>query len=107
MPLYQGIRWNELERLEGLVPIPMYYGTTWAGVRMGRLPGTDVPVYFLEYNRFFDRPDLYGPPGQSYQDNLERFTLFRAERSNCARCWVGFPTSFMPTIGRRPWCRCT
>jgi len=76
MPLYQGIRWNELERLEGLVPIPMYYGTTWAGVRMGRLPGTDVPVYFLEYNRFFDRPDLYGPPGQSYQDNLERFTLF-------------------------------
>ncbi len=76
MPLYQGIRWNELERLEGVVPIPMYYGTTWAGVRMGRLPGADVPVYFIEYNRFFDRPDLYGPAGQSYQDNLERFTLF-------------------------------
>jgi starch synthase len=76
MPLYRGIRWNELERLEGAVPIPMYTGLTWAGVRMGRLPGTDVPVYFLEYNRFFDRPDLYGPPGQAYPDNLERFSLF-------------------------------
>ncbi|HEX7599361.1 MAG TPA: glycogen synthase GlgA [Polyangia bacterium] len=78
MPLYQGIRWNELDRLEGAVPIPMYYGTTWAGVRMGRLPASDVPIYFLEYNRFFDRPFLYGPPppSQAYPDNLERFTLF-------------------------------
>ena len=76
MPLYQGIRWHELERLEGAVPIPMYYGTTWAGVRMGRLPASDVPIYFIEYNRFFDRPELYGTPGHAYPDNLERFTLF-------------------------------
>jgi starch synthase len=75
MPLYQGIRWNELDRLEGSVPIPMYHGTAWAGVRMGKMPASNVPIYFLEYNRFFDRPFLYGPPGQSYPDNLERFTL--------------------------------
>jgi starch synthase len=76
MPLYQGIPWSKLERLDGAIPIPMYYGTTMAGVRMGRLPGSDVPIYFIEYNRFFDRPDLYGPPGQAYSDNLERFSLF-------------------------------
>jgi len=76
IPLYQGIRWHELERLEGSVPIPMYHGIARAGVRMGRLPASNVPVYFLEYNRFFDRPYLYGPPGQAYSDNLERFTLF-------------------------------
>ena len=76
MPLYQGIRWSELERLEGAVAIPMYFGNAWAGVRLGRLPASDVPVYFLEYNRFFDRPEVYGPSGESYSDNLERFSLF-------------------------------
>ncbi len=76
MPLYAGMNWHELERLEGTVTVPMYYGTAHAGVRMGRLPGSQVPIYFLEYNRFFDRPHIYGPPGQSYSDNLERFTLF-------------------------------
>ena len=75
MPLYQGVRWNELDRLEGTIPVPMYHGTAWAGVRMGRMPASDVPIYFLEYNRFFDRPFLYGPPGQAYPDNLERFSL--------------------------------
>lgn len=76
MPLYAGMDWHALERLEGTVSVPMYYGTAHAGVRMGRLPGSQVPVYFLEYNRFFDRPHIYGPPGQAYPDNLERFTLF-------------------------------
>src|ERR1044071_7383030 len=76
MPLYQGIPWNNLERLDGMLNIPMYFGSARAAVRLGRLPGSDVPIYFIEYNRFFDRPYLYGPPGQAYPDNLERFTLF-------------------------------
>ena len=84
MPLYQGIRWNTLEKLEGTVPVPMYFGQARAGVRLGRLPGSDVPVYFVEYNRFFDRPHLYGPPGQAYPDNLERFSfLSRASLEVC------------------------
>ena len=33
------------------------------------------PIYFLEYNRYFDRPYLYGPPAEGYTDNLERFTF--------------------------------
>jgi starch synthase len=76
MPLYGGIRWSELERLDGSLNIPMYSGAARAGVRLGRLPGSDVPIYFIEYNRFFDRPYLYGPAGQAYPDNLERFALF-------------------------------
>jgi starch synthase len=73
MPLYQGIRWNELERLEGTINVPMWWGTARGGVRLGKLPDSDVPIYFLEYNRYFDRPYLYGPPGDAYPDNLERF----------------------------------
>ena len=77
MPLYRGIRWDELERLEGVLEVPMYYGTVRAAVRMGNLPGSDVPIYFLEHHGYFDRPEVYGPAdGGGYADNLERFTFF-------------------------------
>ena len=74
VPLYAGIDWNALERLEGVLEVPMWWGTARSGVRLGRLPGSEVPVYFLEYNRYFDRPFIYGRPGEGYSDNLERFT---------------------------------
>src|SRR4029453_9810301 len=63
MPLYQGIRWAELERRDGLLEVPMCHGKARSAVRRGVLPGTDVPVYFLEHNHYFDRPHVYGPPG--------------------------------------------
>ncbi len=75
MPLYAGMKWHELDRLDGVLPVPMWWGSARAGVRLGQLPGSDVPVYFLEYHRYFDRPTLYGPPDGGYPDNLERFTF--------------------------------
>ncbi len=75
MPLYQGLRWGELERLDGTLKVPMWWGAAQAAVRLGRLPGSQVPIYFLEYHRYFDRPYVYGPPGDSYPDNLERFAF--------------------------------
>ena len=74
-PLYAGIDRDALERLDGVLHVPMWYGTAHAAVRQGWLPGTEVPVYFLEYHRYFDRPHLYGPPGDAYSDNLERFSF--------------------------------
>jgi starch synthase len=75
MPLYAGIDWNALERLDGTLRVPSWWGTALAGVRLGRLPHGDVPVYFLEYHRYFDRWHPYGPPGEAYADNLERFAF--------------------------------
>ena len=75
MPLYAGIDWHALERLEGPLDVPMWWGNARAAVRLGYLPGSDVPVYFLEYHRYFDRPYIYGPPDEGYSDNLERFTF--------------------------------
>jgi starch synthase len=75
MPLYAGMPWNDLEVLDGMLSVPMWWGAARARVRVARLPETDVPVYCLEYNRYFDRPYLYGPPGDGYPDNLERFTF--------------------------------
>jgi starch synthase len=74
-PLYAGMDWDALERLDGTLHVPMWWGTARAASRLGHLPGSEVPVYFLEYHRYFDRPWLYGPPGEAYDDNLERFTF--------------------------------
>lgn len=84
MPLYAGMPWNELEILDGVLNVPMWWGTAHARVRIGTLPGSDVPVYCIEYNRYFDRPYLYGPPAEGYPDNLERFAfLSRASLEVC------------------------
>jgi starch synthase len=83
-PLYAGMAWDQQERLDGLLAVPMYSGLMRAGVRLGRLPGSDVPIYFIEHHRFFDRPFIYGPPGDAYPDNLERFSFFsRASLELC------------------------
>ncbi len=39
------------------------------------LPG-EVPVYLVEKDRYFERDYLYGPPGEAYADNVERFCFF-------------------------------
>jgi len=84
MPLYAGMPWNELEPLDGTLSVPMWWGTAHARVRVGKLPDSQVPLYCLEYNRYFDRPFLYGPPAEGYGDNLERFTfLSRASLEAC------------------------
>ncbi|MFC2173351.1 glycogen synthase GlgA [Acidobacteriota bacterium] len=41
-----------------------------------KIPGSSVPIYFVSYDPFFDRPDLYQEDGKDYPDNLERFALF-------------------------------
>ena len=88
-PLYAGIPWNDQERLDGLLAVPMYFGRARAAVRLGTLPGSSVPVYFIEHHQFFDRPYLYGPPGDAYSDNLERFSfLSRAALELCKA--IGF-----------------
>jgi starch synthase len=93
MPLYSGVRWDDLERLDGSLVVPMYTGLVRGGVRMGRVPGSDVRIYFIEHHRFFDRPYLYGPPGDAYDDNLERFSFFsRAAMELCKA------TGFIPDI---------
>ena len=95
-PLYAGMSWDRQERLDGSIAVPMYWGHARAAVRLGSLPGSSVRVYFLEHHRFFDRPFLYGPPGDAYADNLERFTfLSRASLELCKA--VGFIPDILHT----------
>ena len=45
-------------------------------ILQGTLPETDVPVYFVEQDEYFDRPQLYQEAGEDYRDNCERFVFF-------------------------------
>jgi len=57
-------------------PVPMEYGMSGCALDESRLPGSDVPIYFVEHHDYFSRPYVYGPPGDAYPDNLERLTFF-------------------------------
>lgn len=41
------------------------------------LPDSDVPVYLIEQDYYFNRAELYRENGADYQDNCERFVFFQ------------------------------
>ncbi len=66
-----------LKPLEGSLGVPMgSMGEAWAGVYEGVLPGSDVPVYFIDHEGFFGRKGLYDEEGEGYPDNDSRFIFF-------------------------------
>lgn len=46
------------------------------GLYEGVLPDSDVPVYFVENDKYFNRKNLYEENGKDYEDNPERFSFF-------------------------------
>ena len=41
-----------------------------------QLPNSNVPVYLVEQDDYYDRPELYRDDGADYRDNCERFVFF-------------------------------
>lgn len=41
-----------------------------------RLPDSEVDIYFIENDNYYDRSELYGTSTGSYQDNAQRFIFF-------------------------------
>lgn len=54
------------------------HGAQPVEVRAGFLPGTDIRVYFIRNDYFFDRPGVYTDPetGREYPDGALRFVFF-------------------------------
>ncbi|GAB4324509.1 MAG: glycogen synthase GlgA [Candidatus Sumerlaeia bacterium] len=48
----------------------------YAAVYESLLPGSEVPVYLIENNYFYDRTQLYSENGRDYPDNALRFAFF-------------------------------
>ena len=41
-----------------------------------RIPESDVPIYFIQQNEYYNRDGLYSENGSDYSDNCERFVFF-------------------------------
>ena len=77
MPRYYSIDKSKLEHVPGPLGVPMGpMGELWAGVYKDTLPGSDVPVYFIDFEQFYGRSGLYADEGGfSYPDNDNRFVF--------------------------------
>jgi len=79
MPAYNSIdkkKYN-LSSLEDPLGVPMgNLGEMWAAVYQGKLPNSEVPVYFIEYDHYFARDALYDKEGVGFEDNADRFIFF-------------------------------
>ncbi len=77
MPAYQSIEDSYrtgkygLHALPGQLNVPTGVGVVPVGVFEGRLPGSEVPVYFIAERNLFGRPSVYG-----YNDDAYRFAFF-------------------------------
>lgn len=62
----------KIQPLDITISVPMGSWTEYAKLWRGILPGTTVPVYFLESAEYFDRQGIYGNP-EGFADNDRRF----------------------------------
>jgi len=77
MPKYPSVvkATPELTRAVHACAVPMPGWTSGCALDAGVLPGSDVPIYFVEHYDYFWRDNVYGPPGGAYPDNLERLSF--------------------------------
>lgn len=76
MPRYKRIDRDRcgLKELPGVLVVPMgVIGNQYCSVWEGRIPGSDVPVYFLEHEGYYGRDGLYEVNNEGYLDNDNRF----------------------------------
>lgn len=77
MPKYGFINVHEygLTPTDITIVVPMGYWQEYARIWFGKLPNSEVPVYLVEHNIYFDRRGIYGDPNE-YGDNDRRFIFF-------------------------------
>jgi starch synthase len=82
MPFYRDAR-NWFERaglsIEEALPTTQILWANWsaeATYLRANLPGTDIPLYLVVNDHFFNREHIYAPRADGYDDNVERFTFF-------------------------------
>jgi len=89
MPYYRAVRFgpHRVEASGKVIPVPFAERILACRLLRGELPGSSVPVYFVEAPQYFDRDDTYqgrglyqqslpGGAKVDYKDNAERFLFF-------------------------------
>lgn len=89
LPRYYSIDRSALELLPGAFGVPLGpgLGEAWTALYRSTLPGSNVPVYFLDYERYYGRDGIYGTKAEpDFRDNPARFALLsRAAFQLCRR----------------------
>jgi starch synthase len=76
LPRYYTIDPGRLKRTGDPLGVPMGGGEEWCAVAKAKLPGSELPVYFLDHQALFGRDGIYGTKEEpSFSDNIRRFTL--------------------------------
>ncbi len=76
-PLYGSIRRDENWKPQNKpLTVPTGNGMRYARVWERILPGSTVPAYFIEYDEFFARQEIYEGPWGWHSDNDRRFGFF-------------------------------
>ena len=106
LPRYQFIAtWNKERHLKPL-GVPFGTGEAWCGVLEDRLPGSEVPVYFIEHDALFYGSKPYQGYGGTVQ-SMARFALLsRASLTLCRFLeWApdivhvhDWPTAWIPML---------
>ncbi|HEY6843451.1 MAG TPA: glycogen synthase GlgA [Thermoanaerobaculia bacterium] len=82
MPLHRQAReWFERSGapIEEALPPTQIMWANWAAEATyfrAELPGTDLPLYLVANDRFFNREQIYAPRADGYDDGVERFAFF-------------------------------
>ncbi len=78
MPLYKTIDVDKFGLHPILTEIDVHFPhyTRRGYVQRSTFPNTDLPVYFIQQNHYFDRDNLYTEEGRDFPDNPERFAFF-------------------------------
>ena len=78
MPAYRQVKQSglALDPLGVKFDIPIGNKIVRGRLLRGVLPGSDVPIFFVEQDDYFDRPELYRVRGEDYKDNCERYVFF-------------------------------
>ncbi|MFH1023232.1 MAG: glycogen synthase GlgA [Planctomycetota bacterium] len=78
MPFYRIVREKAAAVASGgiRVVIPMGGRSVTGDFHKTVLPGSDVPVWLLKCDEFYDRPALYGEGGGEYPDAAARYIFF-------------------------------
>ena len=56
--------------------VPVGSKTVTGHLLASKLPGSEVPVYLVQQDQYYDRDELYRKDGEDYDDNCERFVFF-------------------------------
>ena len=78
MPHYRCVAADkfQIESAKCDLEIPIGKHVEDGSLSVTQLPGSNVKLWLVGHNDYFDREGLYGENGQDYQDNCERFTFF-------------------------------